>query len=70
MFSCFEKALNEALGPGLLSAPLIAGVARLATGVLTAANGLGAAADTALDPSSFGVIITLPEQQVSPESVP
>jgi hypothetical protein len=67
MFSCFEKALNEALGPGLLSAPLIAGVAWLATGVLTAAKGLGAAADTALNPSSFGVIITLPEQQVSPD---
>ena len=39
MFGCFEKALNEALGPGLLSATLIAAVAWLVTGVLTAANG-------------------------------
>jgi hypothetical protein len=59
-FGCFEEQLDEALGPGLLSAPLIAGLSWLLTGLQTALNGFGAAADTILNPDGFQIVIRQP----------
>jgi hypothetical protein len=60
VFNCFEEQLDETLGPGLLSAPLIAGLSWLLTGIQTALNGFGAAADTALNPDGFQILIRQP----------
>jgi hypothetical protein len=67
MFGYFEDSLDEILGPGLLSAPLIAGLSWLFSGVLTALNGFGAAADTALDPDGYQIRILVPNSFIPSE---
>lgn len=58
-FGCFDKALAQEMAGSIISGPVIAGFSWLWSGILTALNGFGAAADTALNPEGYRITVDL-----------
>ncbi|WP_157487555.1 hypothetical protein [Leifsonia sp. Root112D2] len=66
---CMEKAIGKA-GLGFIGTTIASGISWLVSGVRTAMNGFGAAADTALNPSGYTIYVTAPTTIASPATAP